>query len=124
MEQPSDTFVPVEDEFGRTSFVLVPTRRAAPVVLPDSTAPPTPVFPDGTEEEKARAISNGGPFYVVSVGFRVGVYTSWDDGAKWAVSGCSHSSSKKLDRTDYFAAVQYFTNLVKSNQVVTVRYSM
>jgi hypothetical protein len=109
-------------------FVLkVPIRRMPLTELTDCIMPPTPVFPDGTlEEQSAAAASAPKAWYVVLVGFRVGVYNTWTSGAKWAIEKCPSAlyNRREGSKFSYEQVVQEFIEAVQAESVSNARFTM
>jgi hypothetical protein len=107
---------------GTYELVRIPVRRRAPVALPEPRRMTAPVFPKGIEEDVIAAANSCGTFYVVNKGFRVGVYTTYDYGAREATDNCpnlSHISYK----CEYHVACRIFMEAMKSHSVKTVLFT-
>jgi hypothetical protein len=83
---------------------------------------PRPVFPEGTLDEVLAVKDSTGPWYVVERGFRVGVYTTWVNGADLAVSGASTNSHSKVIDMHYEDVCSILMQALQNNVVCNIPY--
>jgi hypothetical protein len=92
-----------------------------PTVIDSSRKMPPPVFPGGSLVEVQDAVASGGPFYVVTTGFRVGVWRTWYHGAENVTDGCPGNRHGAFD-CDFATACRMFMNAVASGSVFQVQF--
>jgi hypothetical protein len=83
---------------------------------------PDPVFPDGSREEIS-AVASRRRFWIVKVGFKVGVYATFDGGAAEAVGKAIEGYVMSV-RVGYKAAVDLFQEAVRAREVKVIPYQV
>jgi hypothetical protein len=77
---------------------------------------PPLVFPNGTLNQVLAAQDKCRPFFVVYKGFQVGVYTTFEHGAKTAVQGCDSYGMHRY-ALDYQSVCRMFCEEVQNGRV-------
>jgi hypothetical protein len=83
---------------------------------------PRPVFPDGTLDEVMAVKDYTGPWYIVERGLRVGVYTTWLNGADLLVTGVSTNSHSKVTAVYYEDACKILMESLENGIVCNIPY--
>jgi hypothetical protein len=109
------------DLAGTFEWQRVGFHHRAAVRLPERRRMPPPVFPEGTLDEIISAANSGGPFYVVTKGFRIGVYTTWEYGARLATDNCPGAHFTCYN-CEFYIACRIFMDAVKHSNAHIVRF--
>jgi hypothetical protein len=83
---------------------------------------PPSAFPDGLLADVQMAERSHGLFYVVTVGFHVGVWTTWNKGARCVTDNCPGGVYLSYN-CDYYTACRVFMQAVAAGTVRTVSFS-
>jgi hypothetical protein len=106
---------------GTIEWQTVPFNNRAAIRLPERRRMPPPVFPEGTLDEIISAANSGGPFYVVTKGFWIGVYTTWEYGARLATDNCPGAYFTCYN-CKFYVACRIFMDAVKHSNARIVRF--
>jgi hypothetical protein len=113
LKKPVRFVVPNPDHIGHFVSCLIPLVQVPTTVVHRSI--PTPLYPDGTSLEVAHTAGRK-KFYIVKVGFRVGVYDTWSNCAERAVVAGTQESLLKVAKS-YQNAVADFQRAVWDDKV-------